>query len=413
MFNIFTESGVCARVGVTRIRARITSKSKTTDVDSRIGAFEVQAAFRNSGGEICTELLHSKLLTRHWPSKSGMEKKLKDFILKSGIATHPLYVENSSSDGEGSDGLSPYPLGHVEWEETPLSSTTWMYPVAEEATAAVVVTPNPLDLLKMIDTAPQVVSSVQVKGNSNNVDLNYNMGNCDDPESKSLNIQWVFDAREIPGIVAKGPQSIFQIQATATPAPVAMPPKGRPLSAGTSKKTSALDYLTSKGISQTVSKVSVISAIKSESYKETSVKQDLLKPENDDTDSEVDANISIPLQLKATVFRNLPKDIKDEPLVPYDPMVLVTKGIVAAETIASCQLLRHAVMKLYTPHIINGISNTKIQVADYSSVFEGLDQRKAGTLNIFDIDYTLTLMQNRRCSDEAIRLVMLSLGKSQ
>ena len=35
------DCGLCARVGVIRVRAKITSKSKQTDAGSRIGAFEV------------------------------------------------------------------------------------------------------------------------------------------------------------------------------------------------------------------------------------------------------------------------------------------------------------------------------------------------------------------------------------
>ena len=58
------------------MKAKITSKCKHTDVDSRIGAFEVQVAFKDSDGVIFTELLHSKLASRHWPNKSAMEKKL-------------------------------------------------------------------------------------------------------------------------------------------------------------------------------------------------------------------------------------------------------------------------------------------------------------------------------------------------
>jgi hypothetical protein len=68
----------------------------------------LQVAFKNSKGDVVTELLHSKLLTRHWPSKAAMEKKIQDFVTKCGVATHPLYDANATSDGYGSDGLGIY-----------------------------------------------------------------------------------------------------------------------------------------------------------------------------------------------------------------------------------------------------------------------------------------------------------------
>ena len=58
------ESKLCARVGVTRFKANITPKSKISDVDSRIGAFEIQVAYRSQTGFVHVEVLHSKLTSR-------------------------------------------------------------------------------------------------------------------------------------------------------------------------------------------------------------------------------------------------------------------------------------------------------------------------------------------------------------
>jgi hypothetical protein len=46
-----------------------------------------------------------------------------------------------------------------------------------------------------------------------------------------------------------------------------------------------------------------------------------------------------------------------------------------------------------------------------ASIFQSLDQRGVGVLCMNDIDSLLTHLQNRRCSDQALRLVMLSMGK--
>ena len=495
-FLFSTECGLCARVGVTRLRARITSKSKQTDVDSRIGAFEVQVAFKNSRGEIYTELLHSKLLSRHWPNRSALERKLKAFVLKSGVGVHPLYDPNMTSDGFGSEGLGSYPVGFVEWEETPLADATWVFPVTERSAVLAIVAPNPLDLLKKIESAktgavaagnasgsgkssgtgvsekevlemnpsPSASALRVLRRNSMLIELNYNIANIEDIESKSLNVQWVFDAREVPGIIQ--PNVVYPTNPTPTPsAPTpSVPPKRRPQSAsavrpngvsgssGTAQPTEKvekgekgekgeksekgdnrerIERVESRERSDSVGRgdkgavlarlnskrISPLNSEKSDSSmggrtSEKSGKSSKIpkSPKSPSSSRKNSLQQSIPEQLKRIVMRNIIKGREDEPLVSYSYKALGKKGIIASETIASCVLLRQSVITLCSSSITGDINNQNIEDR-VNIIFQGLDQRKTGYLNVRDVETVLTLMQNRKCSELASRLVMLSLGE--
>lgn len=122
------QSGFCVRLGVVRIAANVTPKSKTTDTDSRIGAFEIQAACKNSKGEDLQEVIHSKLQSRRWPSKSVLEKRLTAFLSKTAAPSfcRSDEVENFESTTEV-EGSQTYPGGRCQWEDTALSQSSWSY----------------------------------------------------------------------------------------------------------------------------------------------------------------------------------------------------------------------------------------------------------------------------------------------
>ncbi len=112
--NIIFDSKICVRIGVTRFNANVTPKSKTSDTDTRIGAFEIQIAYKNKNKEVTSEVLHSKLVSRRWPSKSVLEKRIKTFIGKMNIANYGTTEENSEYMGvEFNDMLcsEPFPVG--------------------------------------------------------------------------------------------------------------------------------------------------------------------------------------------------------------------------------------------------------------------------------------------------------------
>lgn len=118
------------RLGVIRFEANVTPRSRETDTHCRIGAFEIQVAYRNSKGEVFHELLHSKLANRKWPAKMVLEKRLKTFIAKLKIPTFSTDERESGNYGEvGSDGLSSYPIGVGPFSDTPLGDAMWCYPV--------------------------------------------------------------------------------------------------------------------------------------------------------------------------------------------------------------------------------------------------------------------------------------------
>ena len=389
------------------MRARITCKSKQTDIDSRIGAFEVQVAFRNSKGEILTELLHSKLLSRHWPSRSVMEKKLKAFILTSGIAVHPLYDPNSHSDGIGLDGLGPYPTGFVEWEETPLAETFWVFPAAGYTPLpAFASAPTPLEMLRNPELVSQIASPTPLvprKKTGGFINLNCNMANVENIENKSLAVQWVFDARSVHGIVAK-PPVIHQ----AIPPPSEPTLKRRPLSASATKPASAsnLAKVCAKQLSPRSSE-KTCSTASDETEEAEPQKYD------DSADHESISCIkSTSDELKAVLCKNVSKGRENMPSIPYVGALLISKGIVAAETIACCTLLRRAIISLcISKHSANHVATAASASIDVAAIFDSLDRQKSGALHIADIDAILTLLQNREPSALATRLVMLSIGK--
>ena len=103
--------------------------------------------------------------------------------------------------------------------------------------------------------------------------------------------------------------------------------------------------------------------------------------------------------------------------MPYDnPVVLVKKGVIFAETIASCQLVRQVVRqyRLSTDHsMANGDEGNRLSPTDtdMQTLFGLLDRRHVGKLSIPDLDEFLQLLLGRTCTSEALRLIVLSFGK--
>lgn len=137
--QIAHECGVCARVGVGRIKANVTPKCSTSDQDSRIGAFEIQIAYKQPNGKVVPVLLHSKLTTRRWPSKSVLEKRFRAFVAKAKVSTSG----GDSSDGRSgnnarmaTDSAEPYPVGSCHWALSPVANPAWSFALIEAAAAA-------------------------------------------------------------------------------------------------------------------------------------------------------------------------------------------------------------------------------------------------------------------------------------
>jgi hypothetical protein len=82
--------GVSARVGVTRIKADV-SNNNAGAASSRVGAFEIQVAFKSTSDRVTPTILHSKILTGHWPSKSVLEKRLRAYIAKVRVPSHSFF----------------------------------------------------------------------------------------------------------------------------------------------------------------------------------------------------------------------------------------------------------------------------------------------------------------------------------
>jgi hypothetical protein len=366
------------------MRARITTKCKHTDADSRIGALEVQVAFKDSKGVVLSDVLHSKLQSRHWPSKASMEKKLKAFLIQSRISVHPPVDPDPCAPGIGTDGIGCYPVGFVSWEETPLADAMWMFP------------------------ANRSVGTVE---------LNCRFEKVENPESKSLNIQWVFDARQVPG-TAQAPPVVHEPLPPVPSAPNNARPR-RPQSAAAARPVS------SHKAAETLAKLNAKSPYSSGPEVKLVASsprgpQDLGKlGSNDGSEAEAILNL-----LKTMASKNAPNGGENEQLLPYDIGVLVKRGVIVAETISSCVLLRQSVVGVCVAQMEGAGSHARSSSSSSSgsgssdsmegcmaSIFQTLDQRGVGVLCMNDIDSLLTHLQNRRCSDQALRLVMLSMGK--
>lgn len=361
------------------MRARITTKCKHTDADSRIGALEVQVAFKDSKGVVLSEILHSKLQSRHWPSKASIEKKLKAFLVQSRIPVHPPQDPDPCAPGLGTDGIGSYPVGFVQWEETPVADTLWMFP----ATRSV-----------------------------GTVELNCKFEKVESPESKSLNIQWVFDARSVPG-TAQAPPVVHEPLPPVPSAPNNARPR-RPQSAATAKPIS------SHKAAETLARLNAKSPYSSGTEESKLAASSPRGPldlgklgSNDGSQAETVLNL-----LKTMASKNAPNGGENEQLLPYDIGVLVKRGVIVAETISCCVLLRQSVVGVCVAQMegsharsSSGCGALDSMEGCMASVFQTLDQRGIGALCIKDIDSLLTHLQNRRCSDQALRLVMLSIGE--
>ena len=167
------ESGVCARVGVSRFKANVTEKCSTSDSDSRIGAFEIQVAYKTPNGKVVPKILHSKLMTRCWPSKNVLEKRFRAFIASAKVSTLNFDSEEASSTSSvhmANDSTEPYPVGASTWVMSPVANPAWSFALNEVQLAAGSNAP-------MI--AGPAASSAQLTANA------------------IPSVQWAFDMREL------------------------------------------------------------------------------------------------------------------------------------------------------------------------------------------------------------------------
>lgn len=168
----------CIRLGVMRFAANVTPKSRDSDANSRIGAFEVQIAFRNLFGELSKEMLHSKLSSRRWPSKSVTQKRLSAFLSKVKVSQHREPGKDDHYDLNDEDvGYTTVscPTGIGHWSELPMSSTAWSY-------------------VNMHEPAPAAPVSSSPRGKPHNQAGGiYEVAG----DNEDASIEWVFDARQV------------------------------------------------------------------------------------------------------------------------------------------------------------------------------------------------------------------------
>ena len=187
-------SKLSVRLGVTRFNANITTKSKETDTNSRVGAFEIQIALRSPSGGMTMEVLHSKLSTRRWPSKAVLEKRFKSYCSKNMIPSY--FVQEAEYDpGEETyndtatvkDGLSGsynYPMGRGSWAETSvgvLSDGAWSF------------IPNSATPLETSDIPPAPVTG---RGNKQKR-VTQEVESGDLTNASLSSVLWVYDSRSI------------------------------------------------------------------------------------------------------------------------------------------------------------------------------------------------------------------------
>lgn len=205
------EYSSCVRLGVIRFPAHITPKSRDTDANSRIGAFEVQIAYRNEKGLLTTEVLHSKLFSRRWPSKSVIDKRLKGFLSQSNVHVYQPTSDGESYHESGHEGLCPYPIGAVQWSDILLSDPAWKYqlptPPGKTDGAKVATPDSPLKRLQKLQIESSASDNKSEDEGKSKHDVSSSnpdhiMGN-DDSNDRGADkgvfplIQWAFDARKL------------------------------------------------------------------------------------------------------------------------------------------------------------------------------------------------------------------------
>jgi hypothetical protein len=359
---------VCSRVGVTRMRARITSKCKHTDADSRIGACEVQIAYKDVNGVVQTEILHSKLQSRRWPSRVVMEKKFRSFISQNKVAVHPPRL---NPHGVQTDVAQSYPIDFIKWEDITLADPDWTFSQGRDPLA---------------------------------VDLNCNFDRALSQEQRTLNIEWVYDARLFSHIIEAA------VPTHQSPPP--FPGASEVLKPCRPQTASTLRPCPLNRASMALAKLNAKSPL-------TSPRTHM--PVADSMSPRSDPHLVNRKPIHVRSYADVMQQLKDivsqrsdlEHTIPYDIDVLVKRGIIVAETVSSCALLRHSMITASFDSSTNGSAVTPDSVrANFVSLFESLDYRGQGFLNINDIDTILTVTQRRRSSDQALRLVILSLGES-
>jgi hypothetical protein len=130
------------RLGLSRfcadLRADHNPSQHVEKANSRVGAFEVQVAYKDRDGFVRMDLLHSKLVTRRWPSKQVIEKRLRAFVAKHRIDTYANiddsvdYSDHATDLASAGGGEDTYPVGAGPWGSTPvgLMGLDWEFPCA-------------------------------------------------------------------------------------------------------------------------------------------------------------------------------------------------------------------------------------------------------------------------------------------
>ena len=153
LVEVLHSSGPCARVGVRRDGAVIDSCSGRHNqrvqgqghsaTDSRLGALEVQVAFRlpcmgntDSSTSFFSVLLFSKIQTRMWPNKKTLGKKLLSFLQQVGLKSYKSLDSGKRIGFLGEEAIpcydSSYPVGIVDWTDIALSVDRWTCPLSKD-----------------------------------------------------------------------------------------------------------------------------------------------------------------------------------------------------------------------------------------------------------------------------------------
>lgn len=107
------------RFGVNRFTSVRPVAKPRHDTNTRKGAFEVQIAFRSNSTGLKVDILHSKLVTMRWPSKSVIVKRVQTFLAQFRLGSfdsEQMVVSEYESNDSGlgiNDGAKG--LRHVQW----------------------------------------------------------------------------------------------------------------------------------------------------------------------------------------------------------------------------------------------------------------------------------------------------------
>lgn len=154
-----------------------------------LGAFEVVITSNSRDEGLQSEVLHSKVISKRWPSKSVFKKRLISFVNKQAFEGYDDSDFSSQQISERNDGLASYKVGRINsLDEIPFSDPSWNYETVRK----------------------EAIRTGRISESEYSEDLFNDVNN----EGKLVNVIYAFDCRQV-GTIQVG--SIVEVMDVSNP----------------------------------------------------------------------------------------------------------------------------------------------------------------------------------------------------